>query len=429
MKKVLILSYFSSPGNFAGSYRIKSWLDYFHLFGYNPILITRHWNENETDFSGISNEKRKTVEVNENSQIHFLPYNGDLKTRFLKFTKNRCLIFAKMLGYIEIILQNYFLSICSYKNLYQEAREVLIQNPDINLLIASGRPFLLFRFAYLLKKEFPHLKWVADYRDPWTTNLANKNSKKLRLLSGMEKHLEKRWVGTAASFSTCSETWVEQIEELTKIRGFVVKNGFDDKFFRNIKPKKKSEAFKTIYNGTLYNNQPIEVFLQGFLDFLNSPEAPKADLLLVGADLYFKNEERLQHFQKKANGQIKLLPRMPQEQLFELLSNAQVGLLISYSGEKGRHTAKLYDYLASGKPIILCPSDNDVMAQTIVETNTGFIVNSSEEVSELLSRLYKQWLQNGSISFTPNQGEIIKFSRKAQAEILCKQMDKLLLDN
>ena len=46
-----------------------------------------------------------------------------------------------------------------------------------------------------LKKEFPHLKWVADLRDPWTdiyyykellhTNWAKKKDLALRAIKGM----------------------------------------------------------------------------------------------------------------------------------------------------------------------------------------------------------------------------------------------------
>ena len=56
MKRVLIISYFFPPGNFAGSYRIKAWADQLQKFGYYPIVVTRHWAENETDYTAISSE-------------------------------------------------------------------------------------------------------------------------------------------------------------------------------------------------------------------------------------------------------------------------------------------------------------------------------------------------------------------------------------
>ena len=33
-------------------------------------------------------------------------------------------------------------------------------------MIATGAPYLLFSFAYLLNKKFG-IKWIADYRDDW----------------------------------------------------------------------------------------------------------------------------------------------------------------------------------------------------------------------------------------------------------------------
>lgn len=75
--------------------------------------------------------------------------------------------------------------------------------------------------------------------------------------------------------------------------------------------------------------------------------------------------------------------------------------------------------------MFLCTSDNDVLGQTIFTWNPSFIANTSDDVENLLSSLYKKWVAKGSISFFPNHFEIKKYSRKAQAEIFCKALNEL----
>ena len=428
MKKVLILSYFYPPGNFAGSYRVKSWVDYFPEFGYFPVLVTRHWNPNETDFTGISREKGRKVEKKQTWEFHYLPFKGGLRDRFLKLTGGRLQAIGRLLSFFEIIMQNYFIWFCPYKNLYNEARQILLNDPEIELVIASGRPFYLFKFCYRLKKEFNYIDWIADYRDPWTTNPINQSSIKMRFLAWLERPLEKKWVGNALKFTTCSSLWVEQISQLTGVPGFVSQNGFDDQFFESLKPVVNKEEFTIIYNGTLYDNQRIEVFVKGFIDFIHRPSKPRARLIFAGAGSDPRRLARIKAISLTSVEKIDVLPKMEQPKVFELLAKAHLCVLTNYDGEKGRHTAKLFDYLASQKPIVLCPSDNDVMEALIRETNSGFTVNSSEEAATLLSELYVQWEKDAKISINPNVKAIRKYSRKNQAGLLCGSFDAIAAD-
>ena len=76
MRKILIITYFFPPGNFAGSYRLYSWARYLKQFGFYPIIVTRHWEKDQTDYAGISSNKNLTI-INENGyEIHYIPYKG-----------------------------------------------------------------------------------------------------------------------------------------------------------------------------------------------------------------------------------------------------------------------------------------------------------------------------------------------------------------
>jgi hypothetical protein len=52
--------------------------------------------------------------------------------------------------------------------IYHAASEQL-QKHTCHAIIATGEPFVLFRYAKKLSERF-NIPWVADYRDGWSTN-------------------------------------------------------------------------------------------------------------------------------------------------------------------------------------------------------------------------------------------------------------------
>lgn len=44
----------------------------------------------------------------------------------------------------------------------------LKSHPEIEVIISSGPPHSLHVIAERLKKKHPSLRWIADFRDPWT---------------------------------------------------------------------------------------------------------------------------------------------------------------------------------------------------------------------------------------------------------------------
>mgnify|MGYP001445437583 FL=1 len=58
-KKVLILAYDFPPYNSIGAQRPYSWLKYFNEFGFQPIIVTRHWDEirDEEDYYKASKKQ------------------------------------------------------------------------------------------------------------------------------------------------------------------------------------------------------------------------------------------------------------------------------------------------------------------------------------------------------------------------------------
>jgi UDP:flavonoid glycosyltransferase YjiC (YdhE family) len=98
---------------------------------------------------------------------------------------------------------------------------------------------------------------------------------------------------------------------------------------------------------------------------------------------------------------------------------------VAYGNVKGVTGTKTFDYLATGKPIILCPSDNDILARIITETGQGIICNTEEESYLALKKLLEAWLNGKEYQQPINQEAIDFYTRKKQTEILAKQLQSL----
>jgi glycosyltransferase involved in cell wall biosynthesis len=425
MKKVLILSYFFPPGNFAGSYRVYAWAKHLHNSGYFPVVVTRKYDWAINNFADLSKPTSKGIihEINDHFEVYYLPYHGNLKDKVLNnFGNNKLILFRKFLSFFELVFQNISIRVIPYKNLYSFSKSLLAKNPDFDLIISSGKPFILFKFCNMLNRRFK-IPWIADYRDPWSTHpwFVNRG-----LLSTLDMHFEKKWVSTASAVTSCSALWAEQIGQYVGVNGFAVLNGYepDTKVLINDGLAQKKE-FIIVHNGTLYEDQQIELFALAFKKFIKSGFSPNCKLYFIGVNIDKYQVIRIRNLFKDYLQYIELTDRLPKSDVVKIMNKSSLLLLFGQENIKGWYPIKVFDYLIAKKKILLCPSDNDVLEQLIKDTNSGFTANSADEVFRVISESYKNWNEGIDIVVNNNNNEVQKYSREYQTKKLATVFDKV----
>ena len=227
MKKILILTYFFPPSNFAGSFRAKAFAKYLHEHGYHPIVVTRNWDEDSLRYKDMSRSTIKDVihEVKDNYEVYYLPYKGNLRDRiYNKYGDSKRVTFRKLLSFFEIVLQNFTNSVLPFKNIYTFSKNLIKEDNDIKYILATGKPYILYKFCYQLHKKFK-INWIADYRYPWTANeFINKYYPFIKSRYYLERYFEKKWLKTALFFTTVSEKWTNIIGIVIKKHGYTIFN-------------------------------------------------------------------------------------------------------------------------------------------------------------------------------------------------------------
>jgi len=425
MKKVLILSYYFPPCNLTAAQRIGSCHKYLPENGFYPIVVTRNWTGDElTEAQRLANSGLDLrIEKTENRAVHYLPYKSSWRDIcFIKSEQNNFFrILSKLLTFWHIVFQNFTIYAIPYRNLYFHARQILQEQNDIEHLIISGNPFEQFLFGYLLRKEFPKLKWIADYRDDWTTTeLIKKRSFVTQIIHKLERKSERKWLAKVDKISSVSQHYVNKISHFTNKEGFVLQNGYNEQLLILKPTNNKSDCFTLLYNGTLYPSQKIEVFLDGFKLFLdeNSSQS-KITIKFIGLAI---DPSQVQRVQKLMNGYeeyLQISNRIPQDFVLEEQMNANLLLMFPHKDIKGIPSSKIYEYIGLKKKFVLCPTDNDVLDEIAHCSSLGAVCNSAHDVLHTLNTQFNLQSEDENII---NESKIAKYAAKNQVKVLSNHL-------
>ena len=403
MKKIIILAYDFPPLNSIGAQRPYSWYKYFKNYGLYPIIVTRNWNDNS---SKLIHTKDKYGE------IYYSPYKENIRDRIInKYGTNRYKFFRKLISF-SIQVSQYFTNIIDPKYTISKTANSIINNEKIDYIIATGEPFILFKYASNLSVKYK-IPWFADYRDGWTINYKIEYSSLLNKLINKYylKYFEKKYSKKALNIFTVSEDLQIKISQLLKRNVQLVSNGFLQEYFVS-KKKQNNSTFNIIYTGTIYPYQRIDIFLKGFKKFISENDK-KINLSFYGS--FDKTPKSITDLGLEKY--VTIHSRVPQTEIVDKMKEANLLLLLAGNLKDGS-AVKVYDYLAVKRKILLSINDNGTLEKIINNTNSGIICNNEIDVYESLKNCYNEWILKGYVEC--NTRNISAYDRNYQANLLSK---------
>lgn len=416
--KIIIISYFYPPCNFVGAERTSYWAENLYKYGIYPIVITRNWNDGQKDILGKVHDNLNKIDRNSKREIHYLKHKTQLRDFVKKIT-----VLRKFLTLLNQLIFYLFPLSINYSNFYRKAVKTIENDNDLKFLIISGRPFESFYFGYKLKKKFPHLSWIPDYRDQWNTYNDKKSKGSINKIFGpLEKKLERKWNTNCSFFITTSPIWRKNISDFLKKDGILIKNGYDE-IKENKNLIENNESINITYAGTLYPNQEIEGFCK-LISKLNSDFQNAFILNFIGCEMIKDQVLRLKSIKNKHVGEFNILKRMNKSDLEKKMQKADFFYLTSFDNVDGWYPVKLFEYASFKKPIILYPSDNSLIDDFISKTNTGYVINELDFLKKTLINSLNLKKNQGGLKLKINLKELQKFSREYQTEKLAKKLNQ-----
>ena len=424
MKRALIITYYWPPAGGPGVQRWLKFVTYFKEFGIEPVVFIPDNPHYPLQDKSIVSEIPTGIEI-----IRFPikePYG--LAKVFSKKKTNQVssgIITSKKQSFVERMLLwvrgNFFIPdarIGWVKPSVAFLNKYLSEN-NIDVVITSGPPHSLHLIGMELKEKIG-VKWLADFRDPWTT-IHYYNSLRLNNLS-KKKHLEleSKVLNNADLVVVTSNNTKLEFQEITNTPIEVITNGYDISEIINRVP---DDSFSLVHIGSLLSDRNPEVLWKVLSELCIEDPIFAKDLKIKLAGVL--SDDILSSIQKvglKENCDV--LGYVSHQEAIQLQHNAQILLLVEMDRleTKAIIPGKLFEYIAAKRPIIaMGPSGSDV--ETIIEeTNSGkyFGYSEEEKLKDQIRSYYKEFKQ-GSIII--NSQSISKYSRRA----LTSKMSDLIL--
>lgn len=431
MKKVLILAYDFPPYVSVGGLRPYNWYKYFREFGVDPVVITRHWENkygNALDYITASSNEQTVREESPMGLILRTTYKQTWSDRNLEQKGDNHLRYLRKMNTAIHEYKQFFKISGPKKEIYMEAFNYLTQN-KVDVIIATGEPFVLFYFASKLSKQFD-VPWIADYRDLWSQNVTVKN-KTLRWINSL---IETRIVKSATSITTVSSYLKHKIQLQFKknVEINIIANGYNEDLIHDLEKQNNDKLLVLTFAGTIYNWHPWKIFLKA-IDHVH------ITIPILIKFIGVNNQEEILNFietEKIQNVKFQFIKKLSNHQTLKELSKSNLLFLFNDYSILG---TKIFDYLAVKRKIILCFSDDNeakklklkhfniekmkgisdsLQSEILSETRAGITVTDSDHLKEIIIDAGKELENNNEISC--NSVHINQFSRKIQVQKLAE---------
>lgn len=390
MRKALILAYDFPPLNSIGAQRPYSWFKYFKAFGIEPIVVTRHWDRkfnDQTDFYRASLSQHTVVEESTNGTVIRVPFKPNLRDRLIDRSGAVSVILRKFLSLAQALTEHHTSNLDNKCGILNEARKYL-QSNKVDIIIATGEPFILFSYAARLSKKFD-IPWVADYRDGWSTNNnLEQPSFRNRLFKKVFGYVERSTLYSSSIVSTAAPDFSKRISSLLGKNEHevpVIYNGYFEELYENLEPVKLQNVFSIAHAGTIYPFQKVETFLDGLNRFLSKHPQNKIEVTFYGLNMFPEQIKRIQNFPTEAK--IQFTDKMPHRDIIQKLRSTHVQLLLA-TPEVNQIYAKVFDYMATGRPILTVENDKGPLEEMLTGRSNSRLCSSAEEVCSYLEYAY-----------------------------------------
>jgi len=322
-------------------------------------------------------------------------------------------------GIVKRVLENILVpdpQVTWYPVLTRAARRI-VRKREIDLVLITAPPFSNLLLVERLRKEFPGLPIVVDFRDEWLTTAFElvsflfSRSEHARKTAGK---IEAGAVANATSLVAVTEAARRKIHsrypDLPDSKFYLIPNGFDStKLGCTTHVPRLGEKIVVTHVGTIYTStEPTALveavrllppgmrsrFLFRFIGHIEEPRFRDAILQLGEA--------------------VELKGYLPQREALALMDETDYVLLINQ--DPLNVGGKFYDYVGGGKPILGAVHPEGETRRLLEELHAGWWAPISDV--EAIRKLFVDAAERGKAPFAefkPDTAKIAQYERKTLA--------------
>ncbi len=428
--KVIIVSYYWPPSGGSG---VQRWM-YFakHLVenGIEPIVVTI--NPENAAYSTFDNSLVKQVEHIETHhtsggfqilKLYSLLKSGNTKKQIPvgDIGDKKKSSFDKLSAYIRA---NYFIPDARVgwnKKAIPEV-EKIIKKEKIDFIITTGPPHSTHLIGLEIKNKY-NIKWVADFRDPWTEVYYNNLFKRTKKADLKDKTLEKTVLNSADIVLTVGPSMRKMLADKlpsNESKVHAILNGFDKEKLSLIEGKRYPEF--TIAHIGIWTLQQANTEIVSALKLITSENKDwKIRFVLVGNihPEIIQNLENIPNLIVDNRGKVSHQEALQEMMNADLLLNCQADIPNSKLIISGKHM----EYLATGNNMIVIGNKEGDAAELMKGKEKARMISPKdvEELKNSIIHFYNQERKTPVYNVEMNQ-----YNRKSTAKELAELLVKSL---
>ncbi len=410
VKKILILTYHYPPLNVIASIRAQAYAQNLHRHGWAPTVVTFDWQERTGEISTIEAPK---VEEHEHYKVIRLgkgkPQNQYIGKFYTAVNYNT--------GVFDVTEE-----LLACREMIDTFVRNILHQETFDLVLGIYSPHFHLEQCHWIYSKYD-IPYVLDFRDLWDIRLTSpvySPTFKERIRDFYIGTYWRKWARNAFFLSTVSEPYAEYLEQLCMQTAVTITNGFEADLFKGLKIIER-DVFVIAHVGSFYPEQRVDTLFA--VGKILKERIDKFEIRFIGV----KNEEMKSRIgaltaEYELNEVVKIMPRITRGEALQETLDADVLYYPAWETNTGVYSGKIFEYLASGNPILVAPRDNGVVDQLIEDTQAGASFSDDPAmISDWVMSIF-----HGEYYVDPKQHEIKIYTRESQVAHFARLVDEAL---
>ncbi len=414
-KKILYIAYNFPPQGGGGVLRSLKFVKYLPYFGWDPIVLTC-----KKPSYGIYDESL-LEQIPENIKIErvytLTPYNFFKILKKIGLSKLRQIIDYlffipdKLIGWIPFA--------------YNRAVK-LIKNEGIGVIITTSPPHSTHFIGILVKKKFPNVTFIADFRDAWCENPfrnVKRNSIRDKIESIMERYVIRYADRIIFNTHSSLNLHLKKYGDIIKSKSLYITNGYDSDDFVDIKKKRNDGKFIILHTGDIYGIRSIKPLINAIETLANNNLEILKKIIVKFVGYSISGIEKKQVDNSFVGKLFEFEKFVSHKDCLQMMVDADLLLLITGTDEnKVMIPSKFYEYLGCGTSILAISEKGELT--DILESCSAGEWAKSDDTTGIARILEKNIFAKTQITHDKNRIE--QFSRKRLTQSLVEILNECI---
>jgi glycosyltransferase involved in cell wall biosynthesis len=308
----------------------------------------------------------------------------------------------------------------------RRALRKIVKKHSVGWIVVSGPPFssmLLLHDA----PRFPNTRVIADFRDEWAAfyikavDFHKRAGRTLQRVKEMERGIVHACDLVTTATEGITEHYKKRYPEIAS-RFVTITNGYDPEDLAGT-PHMKQDRFTITYTGTACDLTTPRYLLEALAGMIRQrPDLEKKVVFRVVGRITEQEHAFIRDFPYPAV--IDTPGYVSHEQSLRFLSEADLLVVIvdEIDGSDRIATSKIYEYIASRRPILALVPEVGTIADLVKQTRSGVVV-SNRDVEGIRTRLSEA--VEGKLQFEPDLRPLEAFTRKSTAREFSESLHHL----